>query len=292
MYLCLTCAKLAAQQAPQSSAGRQYHVLSKPNRAVWINVLCALLAIIIRVLWFNCILLASQKSQLETNYSILASQKSQFETIYNILNCLPSHQLNTTGAEKDMLLTRLWITQHAVDVTLDPDTAQNYLTLSADGKQVKKGDTSHRPDNPKRFYSGLRVLGKQGFSSGRFYYEVQVSGKTSWGVGVARESVNRKEENLSPANGCWRIWLVNSVYKAIDDPPVTLSLKEKPERVGVFVDYGAGSVSFYDADRWSLIYSYTGVSIREKMYPFFSPGYNDDGKNSAPLVITPVVCAK
>ncbi|KAK3546724.1 hypothetical protein QTP70_033378 [Hemibagrus guttatus] len=85
------------------------------------------------------------------------------------------------------------IQQYAVDVTLDPDTAHPHLILSADGKQVTHGDTRQNlPDTPQRFDKCPCVLGKQSFSSGRFYYEVQVRGKTAWDVGVATESINRK----------------------------------------------------------------------------------------------------
>ncbi|XP_042566364.1 zinc-binding protein A33-like [Clupea harengus] len=188
------------------------------------------------------------------------------------------------------------ITKYAVDVTLDPDTAHKDLILSADGKQVRDSDSpQNRPDNPKRFDRVVNVPGKQGFTSGRFYYEVEVSRKTAWTLGVARESINRKRPRvLSPVNGYWTIWLRNGdEYKAIAGPSVVLSLREKPERVGVFVDYDAGLVSFYDADRWNLIYSFRGVSFKEKIYPFFSPGLHDGGKNSSPLIImTQITCPK
>ncbi|XP_062373232.1 zinc-binding protein A33-like [Sardina pilchardus] len=177
-----------------------------------------------------------------------------------------------------------------VDVTLDPDTAHAYLILSADGKQVRHGDTRQNvPDNPKRFSPIISVLGKQGFSAGRFYYEVQVKRKTEWSLGVARESITRKGKiNLSPGNGYWTIWLRNGTYAALVDTVVPLSLKEKPQRVGVFVDYEAGLVSFYDADCWYHLYSYANVTFTEKLYPYFSPGLNDGGKNSSPLIISSV----
>ncbi|KAK3545346.1 hypothetical protein QTP70_004072 [Hemibagrus guttatus] len=83
--------------------------------------------------------------------------------------------------------------KETVDVTLDPDTAHPKLILSADGKQVTHGDTRQNlPDTPQRFDKCPCVLGKQSFSSGRFYYEVQVRGKTAWDVGVVTESINRK----------------------------------------------------------------------------------------------------
>ncbi|XP_033985593.1 E3 ubiquitin-protein ligase TRIM21-like [Trematomus bernacchii] len=183
------------------------------------------------------------------------------------------------------------VQKYAVDVTLDPDTAHPELILSNDGKQVSHGDViKNLPDNPERFFDCDCVLGKQSFSSGRFYFEVQVKGKTDWDLGVARESINRKEGfSLSPEDGNWTIWLRNgNEYKALDDPPVLLSLKSRPQKVGVFVDYEEGLVSFYDVDAAALIYSFTGCSFNEKLFPYFSPCTNDDGENSAPLIISPV----
>ncbi|KAL7880912.1 hypothetical protein SRHO_G00031660 [Serrasalmus rhombeus] len=183
------------------------------------------------------------------------------------------------------------IQQYVVDVTLDPDTAHPSLVMSEDGKQVRDGDTEEKlPDTPERFDECVSVLGKEGFSSGRFYYEVQVSGKTEWELGVTTESSNRKGEiTLSPENGYWTVWLRNKTrYKALDTRPVLLSLKQAPQKVGVFVDYEEGLVSFYDVEARSHIYSFTGQSFTEKLYPYFSPGLNNEGKNSATLIIMPL----
>ncbi|XP_062289951.1 E3 ubiquitin-protein ligase TRIM39-like isoform X2 [Scomber scombrus] len=183
------------------------------------------------------------------------------------------------------------VQQYAVDVTLDPDTAHPNLILSDDGKQVYCGDVKKNlPDNPERFSLNPCVLGKQSFSSDRFYFEVQVKEKTKWDLGVARESINRKVEIIaSPKNGYWTIILRNgNEYKALAVPPVCLSLKSRPQKVGVFVDYEEGLVSFYDVDAAALIYSFTGCSFTEKLYPYFCPCNNYGGKNSAPLIICPV----
>ncbi|XP_058634387.1 E3 ubiquitin-protein ligase TRIM39-like isoform X1 [Onychostoma macrolepis] len=184
-----------------------------------------------------------------------------------------------------------WMQQYAVDVTLDPDTAHPELILSDDGKQVRHGDIRQKlPDKPERFDTCVCVLGKEGFFSGRFYFEVQVKGKTDWDLGVARESINRKRQiTASPSDGCWTVILRNGdEYKACDDPPVSLSLRVKLQRVGVFVDYEEGLVSFYDVESSSHIYSFTAQSFTEKLYPLFSPCFNDGDKNSSPLIITPV----
>ncbi|XP_062420445.1 E3 ubiquitin-protein ligase TRIM21-like [Pungitius pungitius] len=179
----------------------------------------------------------------------------------------------------------------AVDVTLDPETAHRRLILSDDGKQVKRGDVKKNlPNNPERFYYGFCVITKQSFSSGRFYFEVQVERKTEWFLGVIRESVTRKGITLlSPHNGYWIIRLIDgNKYKASDDPRVVFSLKSGLQKVGVFVDYEEGVVSFYDVEAAALIYFFTGCSFTEKLFPYFDPGSNVFGGNSAPLIISPV----
>ncbi|XP_015821421.2 E3 ubiquitin-protein ligase TRIM21 [Nothobranchius furzeri] len=183
------------------------------------------------------------------------------------------------------------IQKSAVDVTLDLDTAHPDLILSADGKQVHCGDVRmYLPDNPERFSTCVCVLGKQSFSSGRFYFEVQVKGKSDWTLGVVRRSINRKGNiTLHPKNGFWTVWLRNgNQYGARADPPVDLHVDSGPEKVGVFVDYEEGLVSFYDVGAAALIYSFTGCCFSDELHPYFGPCFNAGGKNSAPLIICPV----
>uniref|UniRef100_A0A4W5JBF5 B30.2/SPRY domain-containing protein n=1 Tax=Hucho hucho TaxID=62062 RepID=A0A4W5JBF5_9TELE len=179
----------------------------------------------------------------------------------------------------------------AVNVTLDPDTAHPYLIVSEDGKQVRIGDLwQNVTDGPERFNLVVNVLAKEGFSSGRFYYEVQVNGKTRLDLGVAVESINRKSRvTLSPGHGYLAICLRDGDrYVAAENPAILITLSQKPQKIGVYVDYEQGQVSFYDVDNRSHIYSFTDYTFNKKLYPFFSTGTDDDGENSAPLVITPV----
>lgn len=181
--------------------------------------------------------------------------------------------------------------QNAVDVTLDPDTAHPALILSDDGKRVQCCDEWKKlPDASERFEPDIYVVGKQSFSCGKFHYDVQVKGKTEWTLGVAKQSVDRKGQiKLNPENGYWTICLKNgTTYFALDRHPAPLSVDYHPETVKVFVDYEQGLVSFYDVDAAALLYSFTGCSFTEKLYPFFSPGATDGGRNAAPLIISPV----
>ncbi|CAL8238275.1 unnamed protein product [Lota lota] len=183
------------------------------------------------------------------------------------------------------------VQQYEVDVTLDPDTAHPKLILSEDGKQVHDGGFRKKlPDNPKRFTQHLCVLTRQSFSSGRFYFEVQVKDKTAWCLGVARESINRKGViMLTPENGYWTLYFNKDGLVFNDNPDVRLPLRAELQKVGVFVDYDEGLVSFYDVEARVHIYSATGCTFSEPLYPFLCPGlYNYEGKNSAPLIISPV----
>ncbi|XP_042349249.1 E3 ubiquitin-protein ligase TRIM21-like [Plectropomus leopardus] len=181
--------------------------------------------------------------------------------------------------------------RHAVDVTLDAETANPQLLVSPDGKQVMHGDKKRNvPNKPERFEHVLNVLAKEGFSNGKFYYEVQVKDKTNWDLGVANESINRKGDiRLSPKNGYWTIWLRKGNELTANAGPATdIHVREMPQKVGVFVDYDAGQVFFYDAGTRACIFSFIECNFTEKLFPFFSPCANDNGKNSAPLIITPV----
>ncbi|XP_016421646.1 E3 ubiquitin-protein ligase TRIM39-like [Sinocyclocheilus rhinocerous] len=177
---------------------------------------------------------------------------------------------------------------YAVDVILDPNTAHPKLILSKDGKQVSHGGSWRDvPNNPERFDSSACVLGKDGFSCGRFYFVVQVGDKTEWDLGMTRESIERKGKvTVCPEKGFWCIWLRNGgEYVANEYCPVPLSLKDKPQKVGVFVDYEEGLVSFYNVETKALIYSFTGQSFTEKIFPFFSPCNKRGDVNTKPLII-------
>lgn len=183
------------------------------------------------------------------------------------------------------------VQKYAINVTFDPETANSWLVLSTDCKQVAFSDVNQRlPELSKRFSYYAGVLGRQGFSTGRFYYEVQVAGKTKWDLGVARESVNRKGQiTLDPSHGFWTISLRHGDNQTPPWSQAQPSEKTPPQKVGVFVDYEEGLLSFYNVTSAVCIHSFTGCSFTDKIYPFFNPCGKDGGRNSAPLIITPVL---
>ncbi|XP_056444044.1 E3 ubiquitin-protein ligase TRIM39-like [Gadus chalcogrammus] len=183
------------------------------------------------------------------------------------------------------------VQQYEVDVTLDPDTAHPKLILSEEGKQVHHGGVVKiLPHNPKRFTKYLHVLARQSFSSGRFYFEVQVKDKTEWYLGVVRESIDRISETKGPPEtGYWRLLFDKDGLSFRNNPYVSLPLRAELQKVGVFVDYDEGLLSFYDVEARVHIYSATGCTFSEPLYPFLCPGRHDyEGNNSAPLNLSPV----
>lgn len=159
----------------------------------------------------------------------------------------------------------------AVDVTLDPDTANPWLQLSQDRHQVRHlGAWQDLPDHPDRFDTVVIVLGREGYTSGRHYWEVQVGEKDDWYLGVARSSVNRKGRiSVSMTQGYWALAMKKGQgYRVSTSPPLLLSLDPKPKRVGVYVDYEEGQVSFYDVRARTHIYTFEDT-FNEKILPFF-----------------------
>ncbi|XP_060611848.2 E3 ubiquitin-protein ligase TRIM69 [Anolis sagrei] len=172
-------------------------------------------------------------------------------------------------------------------LTLDPKTAHPNLILSENLTCVSHGDTKKMvPDTPERFDCSVSVLGSEGFTAGKHYWEVEVKNKTKWTLGVVKESINRKGNYpLSPKEGHWLIKLRNrNDFKAVDVQPKSLTLDSIPTRIGVLVDYEGGQVSFYDTNQMAHIYTFMDT-FTEKLYPYFCPCLNDAGENSQPLRI-------
>lgn len=169
---------------------------------------------------------------------------------------------------------------------MDPKTAHPNLVLSKCRTSVCHSDVKQvMPDDPERFDSSVAVLGSKGFSSGKWYWEVEVAKKTKWTIGVARESIIRKGScPLTPEQGFWLLRLRNQTdLKALDLPSSSLEM-EGLDRVGIYLDYEGGQVSFYNATNMSHLYTFSGLFM-EKLYPYFCPCLNDGGENKEPLHI-------
>ncbi|XP_059839369.1 zinc-binding protein A33-like isoform X1 [Hypanus sabinus] len=158
-----------------------------------------------------------------------------------------------------------------VSVTLDVETASPRLDVSEDRKSVRCiGTQRNLPETGKRFTHWFCVLGSEGFTSGRHYWEVEVAGNRCWWLGVAAESVERKGWfRLSPETGFWVIGRSYDVIVLPTSPVSRLAAGPIPGRVGVYLSYESGTVSFYNAETKSHLHTFTGNKFTEKLYPLF-----------------------
>ncbi|XP_078496455.1 E3 ubiquitin-protein ligase TRIM39-like [Lissotriton helveticus] len=157
-------------------------------------------------------------------------------------------------------------------VTLDPDTAHPQLLLSEGGRRMRwTGIEQPLSDTPKRFTYYCCVLGSEGFTSGKHYWEVQLLQEgAGWEVGVAAESVDREEGiTWSPEGGVWAVWGWNGQYKALTSPHTPLNPREKPLKLGVYLDYEGGRLSLYNADSMELLYTFPQARFTQRLFPYF-----------------------
>ncbi|KAJ0057378.1 hypothetical protein NL108_005271 [Boleophthalmus pectinirostris] len=176
---------------------------------------------------------------------------------------IPENALQIWAPPKDQLMA---IQQnHAVNVTLDPDSAASYLSIYNKGKSLMLNPFSE--NKPRTwFYSRCFenypfVVSTEGFSC-RFYFEVKVSDAVEWAVGVVREDFSRyKTFNWLPGpnEGAWILYSLNKGggLDCFD------SHNTNPKKIGVFVDYEKEEVSFYDVDRRVLLTSITEYHLNE-----------------------------
>ncbi|XP_014637853.1 PREDICTED: E3 ubiquitin-protein ligase TRIM22-like [Ceratotherium simum simum] len=184
-----------------------------------------------------------------------------------------------------------------VDFMLNPVNTISGVVVSADQRQVRVVHPSPSRNIHPSYYSAFDVLGCQCFSSGKYYWEVDVSEKFAWILGVCSNErkfnshwifgftfvpkVNPPEiySRYRPQNGYWVIGLQNeSEYKAFEDSStsdphvLTLSTAVAPRRVGVFLDYEACTVSFFNVtNHGSLIYIFSECCFSCTVYPYFNP---------------------
>ncbi|KAM9740184.1 butyrophilin-like protein 1 isoform 2-T2 [Dama dama] len=153
-------------------------------------------------------------------------------------------------------------------VTLDPASAHSNLVISHEKTSVTlknscvtSGDT-------------CSVLGFEGITSGRCYWEVEIrdGDQSEWVLGVCREDVNRKGWYVeSPEKGFWVVGRFERGYCACTAKQTVLSFMQAPHprlRMGVFLDYQEGDVSFYNMADGSHIFSFPQASFSGTLFPY------------------------
>ncbi|KAM8858912.1 putative E3 ubiquitin-protein ligase TRIML1 isoform 4-T4 [Spinachia spinachia] len=184
---------------------------------------------------------------------------------------------------------------YSSEVCLDPRTAHPKLVISPQGDSATYTDTWQQlPDLPQRFDTTLNVMSSQGFSCGRHYWEIDVTGKTYWELGVTYPNIPRK----GPTEDCWlgrggESWCVelfDGEYTAWHGGvPHKLLLTKRFCRIGVLCSYPAGSVTFLEADNMTPLFSFCVGTFSDRLHLVLCPGHDHCGTNAEPLVICNVL---
>ncbi|XP_007535143.2 E3 ubiquitin-protein ligase TRIM17 [Erinaceus europaeus] len=169
------------------------------------------------------------------------------------------------------------------DVVPDPTTAYPYLVLY-ESRQRHYLSTlpDETPCSQDRFLAYPCAVGKEAFSSGRHYWEVgmNLTGDALWALGVCRDNVSRRDRvPKSPENGFWVVQLSKGKKYASVLPTLSpITITEPPSHIGVFLDFEAGELSFYNLTDGSHLHTYTQEAFPGPLQPFFCLGTPKSGQ--------------
>ncbi|XP_066512060.1 NLR family CARD domain-containing protein 3-like [Hoplias malabaricus] len=140
--------------------------------------------------------------------------------------------------------------KYACELTLDPNTVHTHLSLSEGNRKVKcLLEKQSYPDHPERFSDWWQVLCRESLT-GRCYWETEWSGGGVY-ISVVYKSIRRKGYSADCLFGknekSWSLFCSNFSYSVLHNKNIT-ALPPPPSssnRVGVYVDSSAGTLSFY-----------------------------------------------
>ncbi|XP_048856679.1 stonustoxin subunit beta-like [Brienomyrus brachyistius] len=177
--------------------------------------------------------------------------------------------------------TRPGLQKYSCQLTLDPNTANRSLSLSGGNRKVTHewGAEQPYPDHPERFDSWYQVLCRESLT-GRCYWEAEWDGDGPE-IAVTYKGIERKEGSdcqLGYNDKSWSLCCYTDRYSVWHNKKHTVIPIEPsgPRRVGVYLDWGAGALSFYrvSSDGLTLLYRFTS-SFTESLYPGFGVHYGN-----------------
>ncbi|XP_038844034.1 stonustoxin subunit beta-like, partial [Salvelinus namaycush] len=165
--------------------------------------------------------------------------------------------------------------KYVCDLTLDLNTVNRLLSLSEENRKVTcRREEQPYPDHPERFEVCGQVLCREGLT-GRCYWEIEWSGYRA-DIGVTYKGISRRGGFINCCLGLndksWSLFCDDNSYIARhNNNPTTIDVpSSSSHRVGVYLDWPAGTLSFYRASSDTLTHLYTFTStFTEPLYPGF-----------------------
>ncbi|XP_039675271.1 NLR family CARD domain-containing protein 3-like [Perca fluviatilis] len=170
-----------------------------------------------------------------------------------------------------------WLTpglrKYSCELTLDTNTANRKLKLSDNNRTVThvKEDQPY-PDHPERFDRWPQLLCRDGLT-GRCYWEVERGGGIY--ISVSYRGISRRGDRDDCSFGCndqsWSLDCYDGGYYVWhNNRHTSISSSSVSNRVAVYVDCPAGSLSFYTVSSDSLIHLHTfNTTFTQPLYPGF-----------------------
>ncbi|KAB5555899.1 hypothetical protein PHYPO_G00039410 [Pangasianodon hypophthalmus] len=182
-------------------------------------------------------------------------------------------QQNTTPPEPQ---SRDDFLKYASPLTFDGNTVHQFLRVTQNGRKLTNTTPWQHsyPEHPERFEHWKQALAAQSFSSGRHYFETDLSGAgVHVGVtyvGIPRQS-DQTEACLTDSSVSWCVQWSGRGFSAWHGGVETPLNAPKATRLGVYVDFWCGTVAFYSVGGepeggMELLYRYK-TELRESLYP-------------------------
>ncbi|XP_058872359.1 tripartite motif-containing protein 16-like [Acipenser ruthenus] len=163
--------------------------------------------------------------------------------------------------------------KYSCQLTLDPNTAYRNLCLSEGNRKVtRRRETQRYRDHPERFDSWPQVLCREGLSGTRCYWEIACSGGGA-SIGVTYKGISRKGgdhySSLGFNDKSWSLRCSDFSYTARHNNNHTAITAPRSPRIGVYLDFNAGTLSFYGvSDTMTLLHRFQ-TTFTEPLYPGF-----------------------
>ncbi|KAG5849758.1 hypothetical protein ANANG_G00075110 [Anguilla anguilla] len=169
--------------------------------------------------------------------------------------------------------TREDFLQYSCRLTLDPNTAYNYLRLSEGNREVTYvEEIQSYPAHPERFERRAQVLCREGLS-GRCYWEAEWSRDDEVSIAVSYKEISRKggsnDCTLGYNRNSWSLRCSPSGYSFCHNRRITEISGPPSSRIGVYLDHGAGTLSFYSISDTMTLLHRVQTTFTQPLYPAF-----------------------
>ncbi|XP_019895881.3 tripartite motif-containing protein 16-like isoform X2 [Esox lucius] len=180
-------------------------------------------------------------------------------------------KISTTVNIVDVLLppepkTREQFIQYSCQLTLDPNTVHKQLFLSKGNRKVTGTLLVQTyPDHPDRFTNSRMVLCGEGLTE-CCYWEVEGSGYLV-DTAVSYKDISKTDDTFGSNDNSWSLKFSSGGYYFRHNNVETKVSGPQSSRIGVYLDYKAGTLSFYSVSDTMTLLHRVQTTFTQPLYP-------------------------